>query len=79
MASVGEVPAPASAKPEKPAAISPEVAELLGKGGTRAQGLPVWLNPDRFLQEDFDPEEAVADLRRYVGARGTAACFAVLI
>ncbi len=32
-------------------------------------GLPVWLNPDRFLLADFDPEACVTDLRRYVSVR----------
>lgn len=36
---------------------------LLGKAG-----LPVWLSPERFLQQEFDPDTCVADLRRYVRA-----------
>ncbi len=36
--------------------------DLLGS----SHSLPVWLNPERFLQPDFDPEVAVLDLRRYV-------------
>eukprot|EP00798_Chlamydomonas_sp_ICE-L_P020243 gene20243-26994_t len=41
---------------------SSDITELLGKPGT----LPVWLNPDKFLAEDFNEESCVADLRRYV-------------
>lgn len=34
--------------------------------GTAPSTLPVWLNPDKFLEADFDAETCVTDLRRYV-------------
>lgn len=37
--------------------------DLLGN----SHSIPVWLSPERFLQPDFDAEEVVLDLRRYVG------------
>jgi hypothetical protein len=40
-----------------------DVTDLLGKAGA---GLPVWLNPEKFLTEDFEPEGCISDLRRYV-------------
>ena len=42
--------------------------ELLGKAG---HGLPLWLNPEKFLDDDFDPDKTVAELRRYVSANPT--------
>ena len=40
-----------------------ELQDLLGKAGS---GLPLWLTPEKFLQDEFDPESCVTDLRRYV-------------
>ena len=47
------------ALPERP---SPSLQELIGT----SHATPPWLDPERFLQPDFDPEVAVLDLRRYV-------------
>lgn len=41
-----------------------EPADLLGKAGHGS--LPIWLNPERFIGDEFSPEECVADLRRFV-------------
>lgn len=42
---------------------------LLGMPG--AGGLPSWLNPEKFMDDDFSSELAVAELRRFVsGAFG---------
>ncbi|KAL6757491.1 hypothetical protein V8C86DRAFT_2624124 [Haematococcus lacustris] len=39
---------------------------VLEDGLLAKSGLPVWLNPDRFLAADFEPDACVADLRRFV-------------
>jgi hypothetical protein len=39
------------------------LTELLGSDSNT---IPVWLSPERFLQPDFNAEEVVLDLRRYV-------------
>jgi hypothetical protein len=35
--------------------------------GTGESGLPMWFNPERFLEPEFDAADYVADLRRSVG------------
>ena len=40
----------------------PSLRDLLGGSNT----LPTWLDAERFLQPDFDPELTVLDLRRFV-------------
>ena len=44
------------------APMSPSLQELIGN----ANSIPTWLDPERFLLPDFDPELAVLDLRRFV-------------
>ncbi|KAJ9508887.1 hypothetical protein QJQ45_028206 [Haematococcus lacustris] len=39
---------------------------VLEDGLLAKSGLPVWLNPDRFLAADFEPDACVADLRRFL-------------
>ncbi|GFH07758.1 uncharacterized protein HaLaN_02607 [Haematococcus lacustris] len=39
---------------------------VLEDGLLAKSGLPVWLNPDRFLAADFEPDACVADLRRFM-------------
>ena len=46
------------------APTSPSLQELIGN----ASSIPAWLDPERFLRPDFDPELAVLDLRRFVSS-----------
>ena len=50
------------------AGSGPSLQDLLGK----SHSLPTWLDPERFLSSDFDPELAVLDLRRHVSASAVA-------
>eukprot|EP00955_Chlamydomonas_euryale_P066610 359599-Chlamydomonas_euryale.AAC.2 len=59
----------AAAVPGAGAAEAAQLKELLVHQHAK---LPVWLNPERFLQADFDADAVVLDLRRYVGARDDA-------
>ena len=47
-----------------PDRTSPSLQELVGT----SHSTPTWLDPERFLRPDFDPEVAVLDLRRYVSS-----------
>lgn len=52
--------------PETPGPAA-QLADLLSSS---SHAIPVWLNLERFLQPEFEAEEVVLDLRRYVSARG---------